>query len=58
VLQGVKYWPHWAAILVENETGQRYAVDSWIYENGVNPAVVKAEEWYIEDLDSLPDSTT
>jgi len=58
ILQGIKYWPHWAAILIENETGQRYAVDSWIYENGVNPAVVKAEEWYLEDLDNLPDSTT
>jgi len=58
ILMGVKYWPHWTAVLVENEGGQRYAVDSWIYENGVNPAVVKAEEWYLEDLDNLPDSTT
>jgi hypothetical protein len=37
--------------------GQRWAVDSWIYENGENPAVVKAEEWYISDLDSLPAPT-
>jgi hypothetical protein len=34
--------------------GQRWAVDSWIYANGENPAIVKAEEWYIADLDSLP----
>lgn len=34
--------------------GQRWAVDSWIYANGENPAIVKAEEWYISDLDSLP----
>lgn len=37
--------------------GQRWAVDSWIYANGENPAVVKAEEWYIKDLDSLPSPT-
>jgi hypothetical protein len=34
--------------------GQRWAVDSWIYANGENPAIVKAEDWYIADLDSLP----
>ncbi|MBV1694756.1 MAG: hypothetical protein KGP27_09890 [Hyphomicrobiales bacterium] len=34
--------------------GQRWAVDSWIYANGENPAIVKAEEWYIASLDALP----
>ncbi len=34
--------------------GQKWAVDSWIYANGENPAIVKAEDWYISDLDSLP----
>lgn len=34
--------------------GQRWAIDSWIYANGENPAVVRAEDWYITDLDSLP----
>jgi len=53
----VKYWPHWTAVLAEKKTGQRYAVDSWIYENGENPAVVKVEDWYIKDLASLPKST-
>jgi hypothetical protein len=42
----------WAA--PPSKGGQRWAVDSWIYANGENPAVVKAEEWYISDLDSLP----
>lgn len=41
IWRGVKNWPHWTAILKEEGTGQRYAVDSWIYENGENPAVVK-----------------
>ncbi|MGB2931674.1 MAG: hypothetical protein WBE08_01590 [Methyloceanibacter sp.] len=53
----VKYWPHWTAVLAENKTGQKYAVDSWIYGNGENPAVVKVEDWYIKDLASLPDAT-
>jgi hypothetical protein len=53
----VKYWPHWTAVLEETKTGQRYAVDSWIYANGENPAVVKVEDWYIKDLANLPAST-
>jgi hypothetical protein len=58
-LQGdpIKYWPHWTAVLAEKKSGQKYAVDSWIYENGENPAVVKVEDWYIKDLASLPKST-
>lgn len=58
IWRGVKNWPHWTAILKEEGSGQRYAVDSWIYENGENPAVVKIEEWYIKDLDNLPKKTT
>ncbi len=34
--------------------GQKWAVDSWIYPNGENPAVVRTEDWYITDLDNLP----
>ncbi len=56
-LRGVAGWTHWTAILAENQGGQRWAVDSWIYANGENPAVVKAEDWYIADLDSLPKPT-
>jgi hypothetical protein len=37
--------------------GQRWAVDSWIYANGENPAIVKAEDWYIAGLDDLPAPT-
>lgn len=53
----VKYWPHWTAVIEETKTGQRYAVDSWIYANGENPAVVKVEDWYIKDINNLPAST-
>lgn len=56
-LRGVAGWTHWTAILVEKPNGQRWAVDSWIYANGENPAVVKAEEWYMTSLDALPAAT-
>ena len=48
-LNPVKYWPHWTAVLTETKTGQKYAVDSWLFPNGENPAVVKVEDWYIKD---------
>jgi hypothetical protein len=48
-LNPVKYWPHFTAVLIENKTGQKYAVDSWLFDQGENPAVVKVEDWYIKD---------
>jgi hypothetical protein len=53
-LRGVAGWTHWTAVLIETTAKQRWAVDSWIYANGENPAIVKAEEWYIASLDELP----
>lgn len=58
IFRGVKYWPHWTAVLKDTKSGQKWAVDSWIYKNGENPAVVEVENWYIKDLDSLPQPTT
>lgn len=55
--RGVAGWTHWTAVLKENEGGKTYAVDSWIYANGENPAIVATDKWYIEDLASLPAST-
>jgi hypothetical protein len=57
LLRGVAGWPHWTAVLKENANGQRWAVDSWIYANGENPAIVEAERWYISSLEELPAST-
>lgn len=48
-LNPVKYWPHFTAVLKETNTGQKYAVDSWLFDQGENPAVVKVEDWYIKD---------
>jgi hypothetical protein len=56
-LRGVAGWPHWTAVLKDNASGQRWAVDSWIYANGENPAIVEAEKWYISSLAELPAST-
>ena len=55
--RGVSGWTHWTAVLLENNGGKKYAVDSWIYANGENPAVVETDKWYISDLASLPAST-
>jgi hypothetical protein len=56
-LRGVAGWPHWTAVLVERGSRQRWAVDSWIYGNGENPAIVETEKWYISSLAELPTST-
>jgi hypothetical protein len=57
LLRGIAGWPHWTAVLKETGNGQRWAVDSWIYANGENPAIVEAEKWYISSLAELPSST-
>jgi hypothetical protein len=54
LLKGIEGWTHWTAVLKETAAGQRWAVDSWIYANGENPAIVEVENWYIKDLASLP----
>ncbi len=54
ILLGVSNWVHWTAVLWENGNKQKWAVDSWIYENGENPAIVEAEKWYTKDLNNLP----
>ncbi len=53
-LRGVSGWTHWTAVLEETGSKQKWAVDSWIYANGENPAIVKTEDWYIASLDELP----
>jgi hypothetical protein len=57
LLRGVAGWPHWTAVLRETTSGQTWAVDSWIFANGENPAIVETEKWYISSLDELPPPT-
>jgi hypothetical protein len=37
---------HWAGHIEEIETGERFVVDSWFYENGVPPYIVRSEDWH------------
>ena len=51
VLNRVKRAPllfndHWTAVIQVKATGQLYAVDSWVADNGKLPAVQKLEDWY------------
>ncbi len=36
---------HWAARIVETQTGREYIVDSWFFDNGKPAAVFTLEEW-------------
>lgn len=39
-------WPHWTAVLVENEGGEAWAIDSWFRDNGEPPVVIALKDWY------------
>lgn len=49
--RGISGWLHYAAILVENKTGQRFAVDGWLLASGKPPEIIESEKWYIDDSD-------
>jgi hypothetical protein len=49
--RGLSGWPHYAAIIVENQSKQRYTVDGWQLASGVEPEIVEAERWYVDDRD-------
>lgn len=38
-------WPHSTAVIREIATGNRYAVDSWFYDNGHAAAIVPFAQW-------------
>lgn len=38
-------WPHTSAVLMEKQTGARFAVDSWFHDNGVMAEVVPLDTW-------------
>lgn len=44
-------WTHYTAIIVENQSKQRYAVDGWKLASGEEPEIVEAERWYVDDAD-------
>ena len=50
LLRGV--WPHWAAVIREKGSGQRYAVDTSERANGRRPDIELAESWYMDSAGS------
>lgn len=38
-------WPHSTAVMHENASGKRYAVDSWFYDNGAPATILPFEKW-------------
>lgn len=38
-------WPHTTAVLKDLESGDSYAVDSWFFDNGVEPAILPLALW-------------
>ena len=51
--RGFSGWTHYAAVLVEHNAGQKWAVDGWLLASGQPPEVVETERWYIDDKDIL-----
>ena len=41
-------YPHATAVILDTTTGNRFAVDSWIYDNGVFPAIKPLDVWMAE----------
>ena len=38
-------WPHTTAVIRESKTGDRFAVDSWFYDNGHPAIIVPFAQW-------------
>ena len=38
-------WPHSTAVMREIKSGERYAVDSWFYDNGHAATIVTFKQW-------------
>jgi hypothetical protein len=37
--------PHTTAVIRDRESGMRYAVDSWFFDNGQPPYIVRLDDW-------------
>jgi hypothetical protein len=53
IRRGFDGWTHYAGILVENKSKQKYAVDGWLLASGKPPEITEVEKWYIDDGDLL-----
>ncbi|MEJ2308750.1 MAG: hypothetical protein P8Z78_05440 [Gammaproteobacteria bacterium] len=39
------FWPHSTAVVSEIDSGRKWAVDSWFFDNGEKPTVVLLKKW-------------
>jgi hypothetical protein len=51
IRKGFSGWTHYAAVIVEGQTKQKYAVDGWKLASGIEPEIVEVEKWYIDNSD-------
>ena len=51
IRKGFSGWTHYAAVIVENQTKQKYAIDGWKLPSGEEPEIVEVEHWYIDNKD-------
>jgi hypothetical protein len=51
ITRGFSGWTHYAAVISDVRSGQRYAVDGWKLASGIAPEIVEVEKWYIDDKD-------
>jgi hypothetical protein len=53
IRRGFDGWTHYAGILVETKSKQKFAVDGWLLASGKQPEITEVEKWYIDDKDLL-----
>lgn len=51
--RGWSGWTHYAGVLVEKASKQKFAVDGWLLASGKPPEITEVERWYIDDKDLL-----
>ena len=49
----VWFFDHWTAVISENSTSQKFAVDSWYRDNGEPPYIQLLQDWKVKK--SFPD---
>lgn len=46
VRRGLFFNPHWTAVIEDRSDGSRWAVDSWLRDNGEPAVVMPLQDWY------------
>jgi hypothetical protein len=58
IRRGWSGWTHYAGVLIDNKSKQKYAVDGWLLASGKQPEITEVERWYIDDKDLLVGANT